>query len=1461
MDKYFRKIAQLFVTVCFSLQILVADGWTKSGELPPVYSDGAIENADLFAAVDATNFSIPAHLGEVKLSYKGKSDKFVVHIQDAHCNPYAQKKIADIIGYLNTEYGFRLVNLEGGVGEYDLSVFWSMSGKEIRREVAEYFMKRGEVTGAEYFAINNPGIVYLWGVEDKDLYLANLKVYKESFSYRDEIEKYLKELSYIVDNLKRHIYSADLFEMDAMYGEYKTKGAEFRKYFDYLVNKAVVLHIGLDGFPNIEMLAKTIKSESGVNFDKANDERENLVKELNKKISRAETEEVISRTMEFKTKKITKNDFYKFLFDKAAQVNIDLRKFPALSNYVDYVSMYEKIDRGKVIDELGTLENAIKIKIYRNSNERELNLLSRNLILLDSIFEINLTKTDFRYYDANRDSFRVERFMDFYEKEAPKYKMTFKPDATIAKLDDYRESISVFYDYSFKRDGAFLKNMKFASAGKKEPGEGMKLAIIVTGGFHAENYCELLKKEDISYVSILPRFTTDKTWKNPYFELLAGETPSVQQTLRSALLKTSRMMAIASRLNPLLLDAVTGDERNSVSFRMAAKIMEKLFAANKNVKFLRVVDNVGQSVLIVDRNGDPVKTIPEGANVIEEYFVSLQAAAIVEVLENSAMILDSGIEYEKLADQTWVIRADGAKIKYTNDAYGKSNTDWFLDKLKIFAGDYIRDEKWEEKGIRVSIPGRGSDEFMFIFPAGYSENMLDDEMQKFQESLQKSFDKFTVLVIDRALTPDEEAVLNSKISGIDASYFSTSAVLKDGEEKGKTKIICPRDKIDDITGMSGIEGISEALVTKMRSVYLPMGAARKQAGEKYPATMRADWIQEDYKDLPFEEGGMLLMFAEPKEREKVAEPPIAGMDKINAAVKEKGKAVKNSKFLKDLENKYHNDIEKGILHGDNEKRYMEALKEAENYGIYARSLLGTIINELIQKPKDHIGEFYLVRGPPDAIYKVSVDAEGVFHLSKTIFYYQASDESSENTRQRFEEGVRPGQPRSLDASLDGMAANPLVGFKGINTAYGHTGADSVIKALLMNAYGVCDENIGKPADEMMSLATRLNVREGNNAVFSAEGDQFGVILAVAHVDSTSIGEDKSVDGYISRVDKLLDARDVTKPVSVKRETYNGNAFKDNKDYIDNETNTAINDDINRMTYLRMTEKDRGEDQLKKSDELLDKKIKGRRALKLYDIAQSLLSPMVAMIRGDAATYLIEPSISEDDKSPIMSLLKAEERTVGKKGVRVYARSYDASDKWFEDPEMEEDGKIMASLKKQIKDVLPKFRKDVENDKGSGIYLTRMVIPLVFKAEDTGKAEKVKEALKTYLREQGISEVDINGVVRFEVRNIEDIRYLNTTVDMITDLAGAEIDRYGEDKAYKPENMPAGLAENYLRLMEENLENFDEIKKDLGITAFSVEAARIFVTKIFFDGIMKIRKIDWEGIKQWKSNQDAILRSL
>ena len=242
---------------------------------------------------------------------------------------------------------------------------------------------------------------------------------------------------------------------------------------------------------------------------------------------------------------------------------------------------------------------------------------------MQNIFGIKLTKLDYEYYQTTKKSFDVDNYLSFINKNAPLFKLQVVLSDEITALDIYREKITEFYEYSFERDEAFLNNMKLANLGSRVQGQGSRAGILITGGFHTENICDLLEDANISYVSILPQFTSEENYKNPYFDLLSGETANIQKMLTSVIAKAS-LMQIASKLSPVLGEAVWGNW--GIDAFKAAVVIRAMVRRGLRVQ---VVDNKGDVVVDEgDENISPIVFDRRGLIdlVVNEEFIDTQIA-------------------------------------------------------------------------------------------------------------------------------------------------------------------------------------------------------------------------------------------------------------------------------------------------------------------------------------------------------------------------------------------------------------------------------------------------------------------------------------------------------------------------------------------------------------------------------------------------------------------------------------------------------------------------------------------------------------------------------------------------------------------------------------------------------------------------------------------------------------------
>jgi len=95
----------------------------------------------------------------------------IIHIQDAHSNPEAQRNIQRILDDLARRNVIGRIALEGAFGKIDPEIFDFFSYPEINRERVEHPLAAGELTGAELFAFNRRShSIRVHGVDDSPLY-------------------------------------------------------------------------------------------------------------------------------------------------------------------------------------------------------------------------------------------------------------------------------------------------------------------------------------------------------------------------------------------------------------------------------------------------------------------------------------------------------------------------------------------------------------------------------------------------------------------------------------------------------------------------------------------------------------------------------------------------------------------------------------------------------------------------------------------------------------------------------------------------------------------------------------------------------------------------------------------------------------------------------------------------------------------------------------------------------------------------------------------------------------------------------------------------------------------------------------------------------------------------------------------------------------------------------------------
>jgi len=499
--------------------------WLKT--VAVLFTQGLLLLSITWAAIP--EIRIPSQYGTVKETYAAQNngqvpERTIIHIQDAHCNYEAQKNMAKVLEYLAREYNLKLIMVEGGSGNVNLSFLRNYADEKSRLEIADKYLKEGKIAGEEYLDIVSDFPLELYGIEDAALYDAHLAAFEKVDSFREEGLKYLKGLSNIVNDLKAHIYSQELQELEKKNSAYEDKTISLVEYCGYLNEMAGRKSLELKDYPHLAAFSEIALLEKEIDFKVAELQRNTFIKDLAKLLDEKGVQELINKTQEFKAKKIPQEEYYSFLKARGEQ-KLELESnYPQLDAYIKYVTVSRKVNAAILLKEVSAIEEEIIDGCLVNNDQRKLNEISKSLQILTKSLNLELTPEDYEFFRANRLQFSTASWIDFLTRNCQKYNLAMQPPASNL-IDENLQQLEVFYQLGVERERAFIRNMADKINESDE-----KIVVLITGGFHTPGITRMLKDKGYSYVVVAPAITR-KSDSGIYFSVLRGERSHSEEAL------------------------------------------------------------------------------------------------------------------------------------------------------------------------------------------------------------------------------------------------------------------------------------------------------------------------------------------------------------------------------------------------------------------------------------------------------------------------------------------------------------------------------------------------------------------------------------------------------------------------------------------------------------------------------------------------------------------------------------------------------------------------------------------------------------------------------------------------------------------------------------------------------------------------------------------------------------------
>lgn len=500
-------------TAAFSQQAAPVSETLKKEEQPigvtgPGTSGLPVESSKEVPTVNPYDIAIPETYGKIEEVFQGApAAPLIVHIQDAHANYEAQKNIKQILDHLRRNYYLKLIQLEGAASKLDPSIFAVSYLKEANLKLADFLMRQGRLSGAEAFAVESENPVELYGVEDATLYIENLKTFRSVYSHQKELDAYFKEMGLVAKDLRIKLLNEGLLDLTRKMEEYSQEKIELLDYVLYLNelaerNKLASLRdlTELNRFPNLVRIVRLRDLEKGLDDKAVKAEADALKQVFSGKALSDEEKDFVSK-LELQKKGVKPRAYFRRITALAGKHGVELLAYPNMRKFAEFLVLQDEVEHQGLFSEVSRLERLLQKKLFQSKEEQYLIDLLKAMELLKQYFRLEMNREKLAFvmkrYEKIKPSI-IQKRLDYLAGRYGVKPADYQGDVT--RLDKLMDEVEYFYRIVIERDSHFIQNV--LSRMKESQTDR---TVLITGGFHTDGVTRLLRKDNLSYIVVIPR--------------------------------------------------------------------------------------------------------------------------------------------------------------------------------------------------------------------------------------------------------------------------------------------------------------------------------------------------------------------------------------------------------------------------------------------------------------------------------------------------------------------------------------------------------------------------------------------------------------------------------------------------------------------------------------------------------------------------------------------------------------------------------------------------------------------------------------------------------------------------------------------------------------------------------------------------------------------------------------------
>lgn len=218
-----------------------------------------------------------------------------------------------------------------------------------------------------------------------------------------------------------------------------------------------------------------------------------------------------------------------YLYKEALEQQFDLSAYPVVKQYLSkrHQAVNGTIDHTALVQQLQSLEHAVRQPLYLNSQEQQLDELLKRLDITEKLLNASVTNEELQSFLEKPQDYQVNGYINYIQTVNQSiYKNSLEYNFYDNHLiNEALDQVRTFYLQADQRSDVFVEKLV-----NKMEDHQQQQAVLMIGGFHTARVLENLKERELSYIIIKPTLTK-LDLINPYFFLLKNEKTALEQFL------------------------------------------------------------------------------------------------------------------------------------------------------------------------------------------------------------------------------------------------------------------------------------------------------------------------------------------------------------------------------------------------------------------------------------------------------------------------------------------------------------------------------------------------------------------------------------------------------------------------------------------------------------------------------------------------------------------------------------------------------------------------------------------------------------------------------------------------------------------------------------------------------------------------------------------------------------------